>query len=758
MNDEEKDISQEEIEFLIDEEIPTDYYEDDEEEFLPAEIPTEGNLVRDAYDTYRNYKQLYNDSNDNHSIKDFKNRRLRRSMSPSDNDEEMPQNTGENKAPDTAQNPTDNTPNNINTPSGVDNKIVEPEGSTGSFMDRLKNFGRGAKNTAGAAKSGVGTAAKETGKIAAKETGKAVAKGTGKAVGEGAKKGIVALAKSKYGLIILGVIALLLLIIILIVPLMGGDQDEDSETSFSDEHNFTLTTVNMKNSLTTDTFYTASISDFAMGAAYAELTESIKGLSDNEKKEVYKAYLTYAKSDALSLGNYDSSTKEITINIDTTGIPYCNPYGGCTIYTKDGQYYYAPYSFTDDQLPGTFYTRIEPMESSEISILDAAAEETKYLLLVPDSVQSVITKGDYGRIPYSPNIKNNWISKAKSGKDYKDLIAGTSEYANYKIYNHEEMSTRYNFASRNNYWWPIGSANKDSNNLYSGTPTATTLTAYFDGNDSIHNGSHGAIDIGSACGSNVIASRDGTVIATNDGCPAGYYGSPCGGGAGNFVKLDHGDGITTTYMHLTSGTLQVKKGDRVAQGQLLGKSGTSGSSTGCHLHFEVRINNVKVDPLSYVDPKNPRPMGLNPNAVGDVKGSDNKQSVCLTLKQIGFSNNAVASLMTNISHESGFRLTALGDSGTSYGLCQWHNGRYTKLRNYCGGELNTVKCQINYLMTELQSGYTGVYNYLQTNNSTYDMTYYFCYHFEVPANRGSTCARRGNASSSFFNYVNNGCR
>ncbi|HEY3445109.1 MAG TPA: NBR1-Ig-like domain-containing protein [Myxococcales bacterium] len=93
----------------------------------------------------------------------------------------------------------------------------------------------------------------------------------------------------------------------------------------------------------------------------------------------------------------------------------------------------------------------------------------------------------------------------------------------------------------------------------------------------------------------VVAAAAGTVLETNDGCSTGYWGNTCGGGYGNYVKLEHADGKITIYGHLYAGSLQVAKGASVTCGQVLGRAGSSGNSTGPHLHFEV------VDPTYGVD-------------------------------------------------------------------------------------------------------------------------------------------------------------
>ena len=98
---------------------------------------------------------------------------------------------------------------------------------------------------------------------------------------------------------------------------------------------------------------------------------------------------------------------------------------------------------------------------------------------------------------------------------------------------------------------------------------------------------HEGIDIAVPSGTPVVASASGTVIV------AGWLG-----GYGNLVVIDHGNGIATAYGHNTNVTVGV--GQQVAQGQLIAYSGSTGHSTGPHVHFEVRVNGSPVDPLGYL--------------------------------------------------------------------------------------------------------------------------------------------------------------
>ena len=96
---------------------------------------------------------------------------------------------------------------------------------------------------------------------------------------------------------------------------------------------------------------------------------------------------------------------------------------------------------------------------------------------------------------------------------------------------------------------------------------------------------HAGTDFGARSGSAIFAVADGTVIS------ASYSG-----GYGNRIILDHGGGLTTVYAHCSS--LAVRAGQTVRQGQRIGAVGSTGLSTGPHLHFEMRINGRPVNPMS----------------------------------------------------------------------------------------------------------------------------------------------------------------
>ncbi len=129
-------------------------------------------------------------------------------------------------------------------------------------------------------------------------------------------------------------------------------------------------------------------------------------------------------------------------------------------------------------------------------------------------------------------------------------------------------------------------------------PGYTYLTALFA--EERYYGIHGAIDIAGAgiYGANVIACAPGTVIYAAIICPHDYgkeYSCGCGGGFGNYIMIDHGNGKISIYAHLSG--IIVEAGQEVKAGQVIGYVGTTGYSTGPHLHFETRYDGVRYDPL-----------------------------------------------------------------------------------------------------------------------------------------------------------------
>lgn len=125
------------------------------------------------------------------------------------------------------------------------------------------------------------------------------------------------------------------------------------------------------------------------------------------------------------------------------------------------------------------------------------------------------------------------------------------------------------------YLWPL--------------PDYKALSSLFAGRKDPFTGkpaTHSGIDVPAPKGTKILSAKSGVVITS-------AYNK---GGYGNYVVVSHGDGNTTLYAHMNSRA--VKEGDVVKQGQVLGYVGTTGRSTGNHLHYEIRVNNARIDPVT----------------------------------------------------------------------------------------------------------------------------------------------------------------
>ncbi|WP_294981092.1 M23 family metallopeptidase [uncultured Microbacterium sp.] len=104
------------------------------------------------------------------------------------------------------------------------------------------------------------------------------------------------------------------------------------------------------------------------------------------------------------------------------------------------------------------------------------------------------------------------------------------------------------------------------------------------------NSDHRGFDMDQPCGATIFAAGLGTVVQSG----------PLAGGWGNAITIDHGGGLQTRYAHLQWGSQLVQAGDAVHAGTPIGAEGSTGDSTGCHLHYEVIQDGVRVDPEPYM--------------------------------------------------------------------------------------------------------------------------------------------------------------
>ena len=119
------------------------------------------------------------------------------------------------------------------------------------------------------------------------------------------------------------------------------------------------------------------------------------------------------------------------------------------------------------------------------------------------------------------------------------------------------------------------------------TPTTGIITSRFGSRESIRSSGHRGIDIAGSTGTPIKAVATGTVVTSTYNSSYGYY-----------IRISHGNGVETLYAHCSQ--LLVSVGDTVSQGQVIAKMGSTGNSTGPHLHLEVSKNGVLYNPQNYV--------------------------------------------------------------------------------------------------------------------------------------------------------------
>ncbi|MDD5923277.1 MAG: phage tail tip lysozyme [Clostridia bacterium] len=141
--------------------------------------------------------------------------------------------------------------------------------------------------------------------------------------------------------------------------------------------------------------------------------------------------------------------------------------------------------------------------------------------------------------------------------------------------------------------------------------------------------------------------------------------------------------------------------------------------------------------------------------VAEATTNSNEEIIYYFLRnEIGLNKAAACGVLANIYYESAFSTSALGDSGTSYGICQWHKGRYTALKNFCKAnyyDYKSLKGQLYYLKYELETSYNYIlenikYKIENSAQGAYDAGYYWCYNYEIPSDRAYYAVERGYAA------------
>jgi len=232
----------------------------------------------------------------------------------------------------------------------------------------------------------------------------------------------------------------------------------------------------------------------------------------------------------------------------------------------------------------------------------------------------------------------------------------------------DEDEDEYEYDEGFNYgfWWPVNAS-------YS--PISSSFGWRIHPVDKIQK-FHNGIDIDVPIGTDVIATADGTVS---------YVGTNPNEAAGLWIKIDHGNGISSVYMHLSQ--IKVQNGQVVSQGQVIGLSGNTGKTSGdksenpaagAHLHFGISVNGTYVDPLLYVSPTNRTP--AKPQISADT--SEWRTTIQSAFSKLGYTmtEEKVSRILRQISTESkgnqniiqGIKDVNSGKKiGINNGICPW---------------------------------------------------------------------------------------
>lgn len=280
----------------------------------------------------------------------------------------------------------------------------------------------------------------------------------------------------------------------------------------------------------------------------SELQEKInEHISANESKNVAFVQVDAMPTYELCLLKKDITTNDEEIFSKVTG---------------NGTKYYKYYAITDDKKEKLYVSTFKEAEAV---------------------VAGLKKKG-------SSNIKEIGI-KEKFDKELKDFTGVEKSIS--KLY--EKKTVRTMSGGTSNYSSPSAS-NYSTGKSYKRVeiglalvkPVTGIVWSRFGSNDSVRSHTHKGLDIAAPKGTPIKAAAGGRVT----------YSGNASDGYGNYVVISHGNGVQTVYAHCSK--LLVKKGQQVSQGEVIAKVGSTGNSTGNHLHLEVRKNGIAYNPQNYV--------------------------------------------------------------------------------------------------------------------------------------------------------------
>jgi len=221
-----------------------------------------------------------------------------------------------------------------------------------------------------------------------------------------------------------------------------------------------------------------------------------------------------------------------------------------------------------EQLKAAKQTTIEAEASLEVSLADQEVEKAN-LLTKNQELETQLAAADALLDEIEKNIdeaKKLYQDELEAGKNIQSLINKKTE-----------QLKQQQVKGTGSFIWPTPSSSKVTSRY--GNRWHPIFKAYR---------MHSGIDIGAKYGASVMAADGGVVIISEYSSSYGHY-----------IVISHGNGMTSLYAHLSKRL--VKEGDKVTQGQKIGLIGSTGNSTGPHLHYEISKNGSRINPLTYYD-------------------------------------------------------------------------------------------------------------------------------------------------------------
>jgi murein DD-endopeptidase MepM/ murein hydrolase activator NlpD len=430
--------------------------------------------------------------------------------------------------------------------------------------------------------------------------------------------------------IIIVCIVLFFLIFMMILGL-AGDNGEQAKPNKFDYNQFMVTADGTE----------FSLDAYTLSAIYLEFfirhdISNFSSLTDEQFKNAISTYALYTKVTVLKNGVFDANKGDYTGNMPNNKDKYpavCDAFNGCKergIIFDSWKWYEAYPSDSeienkDKEYPGLFAFEEGSYADKRANLAREAVVEVNGKIVSQASQNGVIPRIDDDYLaPRIDEERYEWIVEtAKTGMGYEDMVkayakkfwADNNDVKIYNVYDYiidEEVAY-----IDNGFWWPIGSTTLGADGLYSGTPAYTSLSSPFGWriNDAGERVYHSGIDIPTGGLDDqipVLAVDEGEV--TYQGCTP--YKGYCGfdqtsnefSGGGCAIYITHTNGLVTKYLHLSKQSYNafVKFGDQVTRGQQIARVGSTGCSTGPHLHFTIIDGTGEINPLNYISENNPR--------------------------------------------------------------------------------------------------------------------------------------------------------